>query len=92
MALNEFAVSIDYDAEAPEDKSKSAWEAHVTLHYMLLRCLWEGRIGNDANIKVLLKRLYLFMDDSSDRGVFGQLRASGGTLEASHVFPSIVIV
>ena len=53
---------------------------------MLFRCLWEGRIGNDATVKVLLKRLYLLMDDTSDRGVFEQMRASGGTVEASDDF------
>ncbi|CAD6588699.1 MAG: hypothetical protein TREMPRED_005127, partial [Tremellales sp. Tagirdzhanova-0007] len=79
-ALDDLAISIDYDAEGPEVSIKSAWEAHVALHFMLFRCLWEGRIGNDATVKVLLKRLYLLMDDTSDRGVFEQMRASGGTI------------
>lgn len=53
----------------------------MTIHYILFRCLWEGRIGNDSTVKALLKKLYLIMDDTSDRGLFDELRASGGVMQ-----------
>ena len=80
-ALQDLAISIACDENAPHNIANSAWSAHVSLHYTLFRCLWEGRTGNDAAVKVLLKKLYLLMDESSDRGVFGELRSKGGVME-----------
>lgn len=42
-------------------------------------------MGNDAIVKVTLKKLYLLMDDTSDRGVFNVVRANGGVAEVSRV-------
>jgi len=88
-ALNDLAGSVGCDQDSPERSTKSSWEAHVTLHYMLLRSLWEGRIGNDVAVKVILKKLYLVMDDTSERGVFCDLRANGGVMSVSKLFPLI---
>lgn len=70
----------------------STWDAHFILHYLLLRCLWEGRVGNDTLVKVTLKKLYLLMDDTSDRGVFSEVRAKGGAIEVNGFSRSLAVL
>lgn len=64
--------------------SESAeWHTSLTAHYLLLRSLWEGRIGHDAKCRGLLKRLYLLMDEAADSGLLDRLRQNGGLIEVS---------
>jgi hypothetical protein len=59
------------------------WHASCTLHYLILRVLWEGRIGHDSKARALLKRLYIVMDEVAESGLMEGLRASGGVMEVS---------
>ncbi|OCF58359.1 hypothetical protein L486_04392 [Kwoniella mangroviensis CBS 10435] len=56
------------------------WEASFIIHYLILRTLWEGRIGNDLNAKYCLKHIYALMDETAESGLFNLLRANGGVL------------
>ena len=82
--LEDFASSIGWrgDGDGPHKlDTETAWTAHLAIHYLLLRSLWDGRIGNDLAVKSILKRIYLMMDDLSEKGVFSDLRANGGIIE-----------
>ncbi|WWC98854.1 hypothetical protein V866_005747 [Kwoniella sp. B9012] len=57
------------------------WEASFIIHYLILRTLWEGRIGNDLNAKNCLKHIYALMDETAESGLFNLLRANGGVLD-----------
>lgn len=76
-ALEDFAVAIGWR----EDSLTATGPPHVYIHYLILRCLWEGRIGNDAATRALLRRMYMFMDEGADQGVFDKDRARGGVVE-----------
>ncbi|WVW79689.1 hypothetical protein I302_101659 [Kwoniella bestiolae CBS 10118] len=54
------------------------WRASLIIHYMILRALWEGRIGNDNNARACLKQIYALMDETAENGIFNILRANGG--------------
>nr|XP_019049917.1 hypothetical protein I302_00337 [Kwoniella bestiolae CBS 10118]OCF28847.1 hypothetical protein I302_00337 [Kwoniella bestiolae CBS 10118] len=56
------------------------WRASLIIHYMILRALWEGRIGNDNNARACLKQIYALMDETAENGIFNILRANGGVM------------
>lgn len=105
-ALAEFASSIGWsDSSPPTDllsgqKEERTWLACLNIHYLILRALWEGRIGNDSVAKEIMKRAYALMDETADKKVFSELRANGGVitvcfngmgrLEIDHVVGSCV--
>ena len=82
-ALTDLGTYLGYDDRARHTQQTSTWKAHATVHYLIFRCLWEGRIGNDSVVKSLLKHLYLLMDNMADQAVFHQLRANGGIIQVS---------
>ncbi|WVQ77813.1 hypothetical protein IAR50_007503 [Cryptococcus sp. DSM 104548] len=59
-------------------QQEQTWLASMNVHYLILKALWEGRSGNDAVTKMVLKQVYGLMDLSSEKGTFSSLRASGG--------------
>ncbi|OWZ64792.1 hypothetical protein AYX14_06385 [Cryptococcus neoformans] len=85
-ALAEFASSIGWsDSNPPADllsgqKEERTWLACLNIHYLILRALWEGRIGNDNVAKEIMKRAYALMDETADKKVFNELRANGGVI------------
>lgn len=85
-ALAEFASSIGWsDSNPPAEllsgqKEERTWLACLNIHYLILRALWEGRIGNDNVAKEIMKRAYALMDETADKKVFNELRANGGVI------------
>lgn len=70
-----------FTANGPTSGPDVARHAYFVLHYMMLRCLWEGRIGNDAVVKSLLKRVYLSVDEALDENRFAAFKADGGMID-----------
>ncbi|WWD16802.1 hypothetical protein CI109_101234 [Kwoniella shandongensis] len=86
-ALSDLAASIAWTNDRPNEEllagttDERTWRCSIIVHHLLLRTLWEGRIGNDEAAKMTMKRIYVIMDLTADRGVFDALRASGGLLK-----------
>ncbi|KAL7419874.1 hypothetical protein Q5752_005790 [Cryptotrichosporon argae] len=73
---------LDGCAQCLDDDGKhDAWSMAFESQYLLLRALYEGRIGDDASVKAILKRVYAVMDLASELGVHRDLRRNGGVLE-----------
>ncbi|ORY27685.1 hypothetical protein BCR39DRAFT_537919 [Naematelia encephala] len=78
--LADFGNSFGYsDLEAGEPSDP--WLAYLTMHYLLVRILFEGRNGNDPTVRRLLKKAYSLMDTSMERGTWSELKASGGLID-----------
>ncbi|WVQ94355.1 hypothetical protein IAU59_001434 [Kwoniella sp. CBS 9459] len=80
QALQALSTSIESprtNGALPHDTDKS-WRALLLMQYLFLRCLWDGRIGNDESVKALLKRMYAVMDQASSEGTFYDMKANGG--------------
>ncbi|WVQ83509.1 hypothetical protein IAT38_005650 [Cryptococcus sp. DSM 104549] len=85
-ALSSFASAISFSETSDPSASppplavgkEGVWMASLTIHYLLLRTLWEGRVGNDVVAKGMMKRVYGLMDETAEKGVFDQLRRDGG--------------
>ncbi|KIR58032.1 hypothetical protein I314_05997 [Cryptococcus bacillisporus CA1873] len=84
--LAELASSIGWSDSSPStdmisgQKEERTWLACLNIHYLILRALWEGRIGNDNVAKEIMKRAYALMDETADKKVFNELRANGGVI------------
>ncbi|KIR32042.1 hypothetical protein I352_05671 [Cryptococcus deuterogattii MMRL2647] len=84
--LAELASSIGWSDNSPPtdlisgQKEERTWLACLNIHYLILRALWEGRIGNDNVAKEIMKRAYALMDETADKKVFNELRANGGVV------------
>ena len=70
-----------YSADGPTEGYSLTRHSYLLLHYMLLRSLWEGRLGNDTATKGLLQRVYLMIDEASDTDRFIKLKVHGGLLD-----------
>ncbi|TXT11000.1 hypothetical protein VHUM_01751 [Vanrija humicola] len=68
-------------ATRPKSPQSLAWKASLTAHFLLLRALYQGRIGEDNKVKLVLKSLYNLIDDSTDKGYLDAMRESGGIVE-----------
>ncbi|ODN72825.1 hypothetical protein L202_08258 [Cryptococcus amylolentus CBS 6039] len=71
-------TSVPADLLPGASELEQSWLASMHVHYLTLKALWEGRRGDDAVTKAVLKQVYALMDMSSDKGTFNALRASGG--------------
>lgn len=85
-ALHRLGTSLGWDetsysANGPSSGDALARHTYFVLHYILLRCLWEGRIGHDLGVRALLKRLYLIVDEICDADRFGTIRTQGAILD-----------
>ncbi|KJD99786.1 hypothetical protein I311_06631 [Cryptococcus gattii NT-10] len=84
--LAELAASIGWSDSSPstdlvsDQKEERTWLACLNIHYLILRALWEGRVGNDSVAKEIMKRAYALMDETADKKVFNELRANGGVI------------
>ncbi|KAK4685187.1 hypothetical protein P7C73_g4969, partial [Tremellales sp. Uapishka_1] len=76
-ALQDCADSIGWSDEG-EARVTNDWVATFTIQYLQIRALWEGRIGNDVVAKRVIRKIYIVMDDATDRGIFLSLRATAG--------------
>lgn len=76
VALEQMATAIGWHEE-----SLTAATTDTYMHYLILRCLWEGRVGNDARVRSLLRRIYTTMDEAADASAFESSRAKGGVVE-----------
>ncbi|WWC68929.1 uncharacterized protein I206_102865 [Kwoniella pini CBS 10737] len=56
------------------------WQASMLVHYMILRSLWSGRIGDDSSARTSLKHIYDFMDGTAESEAFHKIRANGGIM------------
>lgn len=94
--LAELASSIGWSDSSPStdlisgQKEERTWLACLNIHYLILRALWEGRIGNDNVTKEIMKRAYALMDETADKKVFNELRANGGVITVCFFFFSMV--
>jgi hypothetical protein len=75
-ALDQLAASIGW-----HEDSLTAATTDTYMHYLMLRCLWEGRIGNDVRVRSLLRQMYTTMDEAADTSAFEAGRASGGVVK-----------
>nr|ODO02711.1 hypothetical protein L204_01450 [Cryptococcus depauperatus CBS 7855] len=86
IALADFASAIGWSDETSPtellriENGQQIWLTSLCVHYLLLRALWEGRIGNDAVAKGIMKKLYVLMDETADKKVFNSVRATGGVM------------
>lgn len=90
--LAELAASIGWSDSSPstdlvsDQKEERTWLACLNIHYLILRALWEGRVGNDSVAKEIMKRAYALMDETADKKVFNELRANGGVITVCFFF------
>lgn len=63
-----------------------SWLATIAVHFMLYKCLWEGRQGRAERVKQLRKQTFGLMDEISECRAFSPLRQNGGLLEVIRVF------
>ncbi|WVF66742.1 hypothetical protein IAT40_001484 [Kwoniella sp. CBS 6097] len=82
QALQDLLICIETPnpgTNLPQDPSENrSWRASLTLQYIYLRSLWEGRIGKDDSVRALLKQIYALMDQAMTEGIFHGLKANGG--------------
>ncbi|KAK8861295.1 hypothetical protein IAR55_002114 [Kwoniella newhampshirensis] len=90
------AAAIGWTDDMAPDKMLSGapnertWKASLIIHYLLMRTLWEGRIGNDEAAKSTMKKVYVMMDLTAEQGVFDTIRINGGVLKVTP--PNIIFV
>jgi hypothetical protein len=94
-ALEMFARDITPSQENPSNlvpPDGTVWQAHLRLHYTLYQALWQGRAGDDAAAKGLLKQVYLLVDQVAESGMFKKLRRSGGLVQVGAAVVVTLIV
>ncbi|RSH94344.1 hypothetical protein EHS25_004147 [Saitozyma podzolica] len=79
-ALEDLAAAIGWVDDHAAVLSRDVWNVSCTAHYILLRCLWEARVGRDAVVKSLLKTAYDILDKAAVAGTFERFRADGGVV------------
>lgn len=67
--------------EPPTAGSDPEWRTNLAVHYLLYRCLWEGRLGKPQTVRRLRKEAFSLMDEAAERRLFSDARASGGLYE-----------
>lgn len=69
------------------DGPNSQWSTTVAVHFLLFRCLWEGRVGRPQLVRRFRKEAFHLMDEAAERGAFAVARGIGGLQKVSAYLP-----
>lgn len=81
-ALDELGALCGWDEKTtsllPTSPVNPQWSVTIAIHYLLYRCLWEGRMGRAAVVKTLRQCTFRLMDETIEKRLSAEARAHGG--------------